>query len=301
MPHAERVGLVYNPAAGSTARIRPRRTVDQVIAALREQGAEPQPLPTRGPGDGIVRALEAAREFSTVAVMGGDGTVNEAINGVVAAGTGARLLLLPSGTVNVLARDLRIPLDACRAAALLRSGKPRRIYLGRANGRYFGMMVSAGVDASIVRRLSTSRLKRPLGVFAYILEGLRHTISYRFPRITVRADGKEIEGYLAVAANSPGYGGWFSICAGADPCQPGFQVGVCVSANALKYYGYLGLALGGSLHRTRDFVFFPATRVELVSASEVPAQIDGEPFGALPVEVVSEGTTVQVIVKTSEE
>ena len=131
--------LIYNPAAGGQLRLR-RRGVEEVAAAKRRYGGDPEPLPSREPQDGFVRGEEAGRRFSIVAVLGGDGTVNEVLNGVVAAGGTARLLVLPGGSVNVLARDLRIPLDPCRAAALLRKGVGRRLYLGRAGKRYFALM-----------------------------------------------------------------------------------------------------------------------------------------------------------------
>ncbi len=296
MPGLQELALVYNPTAGSRPRLRRRRTLEEVVAALKSSGGHPQLFPTCGAGDGLLRAQEAARAFPLVAVMGGDGTVNEVINGVVAADSGARLLLLPAGTVNVLARDLRIPLDPCRAAALLRDGLERRIFLGRAGRRYFALMASAGVDAAIVRRLAASRLKPALGPVAFILEGIRHSLAYRFPRLTVRADTQEVAGYLAVVGNSPGYGGWFSVTPGADPGQPGFQIAVCTSNFRLKYYYFLGLALTGALQRSRDFVYLRSSRVYIASELPVWVQLDGEPYDSLPMEFVSDGASLQFLV-----
>ncbi len=297
--------------AGSRPRVRPRRTVEQVAAALRSAGGEPQLFPTRGPGDGVARGEEAARQFSLVAAMGGDGTVNEVLNGVVAAGAGAQLLLLPAGTVNVLARDLGLPLDACRAAALLSQGAPRRVFLGRAEPRfpdrggprfpgrggprYFALMASAGVDAAIVHRLAGARIKRAMGPFAYIVEGIRHTATYGFPRLTVRTEERELDGYMAVIGNGAGYGGWFSLTPGADTGRPGFQVAVCTSAFALKYYFFLGLALVRRIERSRDFVYLNSSRVSLSAETPVSVQLDGEPYGSLPMDFVSDGTSLEVL------
>ena len=235
MPGAEPLALIYNPAAGGQLRLR-RRRVEEVAAALRRYGGDPKLFPSRGPQDGFVRGEEAGRRFPLVAALGGDGTVNEVVNGLVAAGGSARLLVLPAGSVNVLARDLRIPLDACRAAALLREGVDRRLFLGRADKRYFALMAGAGVDASIVRHLGRGWLKRRLGPVAFLLEGIRHSVVYDFPRLTVSCDEGQWSGYLAVVGNSPGYGGWFSLTPEADPGQPGFQVAVCTTARALKYF-----------------------------------------------------------------
>ena len=295
MPGAEPLALIYNPAAGSHLRLR-RRRVEEVAAALRRYGGNPELLPSRGPQDGFVRGEEAGRRFSIVAVLGGDGTVNEVLNGVVAAGGTARLLVLPGGSVNVLARDLRIPLDACRAAALLREGVDRRLYLGRAGKRYFALMAGAGVDASIVRRLGRGWLKRRLGQAAFALEGIRHSVAYDFPRLTVSCDGAEWGGYLAVVGNSPGYAGWFSVTPAADPGQPGFQVAVCTTARALKYFYFAGLALAGSLPRSRDFLYFNATSLRISSDRLAHVQVDGEPHDPLPMEFSSDGTSLCFLV-----
>lgn len=299
------LALVYNPVAGSRAGLRSPRTLDEVVAALKNAGGEPEILPSRGPGDGFQRGDEAARRHKTVAVLGGDGTLNEVLNGVISAKTGSRVLLLPGGTVNVLARDLAIPLDPVRAAALLATGLDRRLFLGRvggavsngpyAGGRYFAMMASAGVDASIVHSLSATRRKRTLGVFAYVLEGLRQTFTYRFPRLRVLASGEQVEGYLAVVGKSPGYGGWFSVTPGADPGDPTFHVAVCTSRNPLKYYSSLALALAGRLEGSRSFVYLRALRVELTAETHLPLQVDGEAYGSLPVTIESDGVSVQIL------
>ena len=286
--------MIYNPAAGGRLRLR-RRSPQEVIAALRRYGGDPELLPTRGPQDGFVRGEEAGRRFPLVAVLGGDGTVNEVLNGLVAAGGTARLLVLPAGSVNVLARDLRIPLDSCRAAALLRDGVERRLFLGRAGKRYFALMAGAGVDASIVTRLGQRWLKRRLGPVGFLLEGIRHSVVYDFPRLTVACDAGQWSGYLAVVGNSPGYGGWFSVTPAADPGQPGFQVAVCTSARALQYFYFAGLALAGRLSRSRSFIYFHALRLQISSERPAHVQVDGEPHGSLPMEFASDGTSLRFL------
>ena len=151
------VALVYNPAAGSG---RWRTSAERVREALKEAGAEVETFTTRGPGDGVAQGRRAAEGHPFVAVYGGDGAVNEALNGVVASGRSPTVLLLAGGTMNVLLRDLKIPLNPLRGAKLLETGVPRKIYLGSAvysgcadwpgGRRYFTLMAGAGFDGSIV-------------------------------------------------------------------------------------------------------------------------------------------------------
>ncbi len=296
MPRRERLALIYNPSAGSQVRLRRLRKPEEVAAALRAHGGAPEMLPTRGPRDGFARGEEAGRRFPTVAILGGDGTMNEVLNGMVAARSTARVLLLPGGSANVLARDLHIPLDALQAAALLGSGADRRVFLGRAGQRYFALMAGIGLDASIVWHVVHSRWKKHLGPLTFILQGLRHCVAYNFPRLTIRCDGGELHGYLAVVGNSRGYGGWFSVTPGADPGQPGFQVAVCTSAFALKYVYLTGLALLGALHRSRDFVYFNTSRLDISSDPPAYVQVDGEPHDQLPMEFSSDGTSLRFLV-----
>lgn len=288
------LALIYNPTAGYL--LRRRTALDKVITLLRAQGGEPELMATRAPGDAFLLARDAGRRFPIVVVMGGDGTANQVINGLVASGCSPPVLLLPGGSVNVLARDLHIPLDPCAAAVLLRDGIERRIFLGRAAERYFAVMAGAGLDASIVQRLGHRGLKRHLGPLAFVLEGLRHAVFYPFPRLTVRTDTDEITGYMAVIGNSPGYAGWFSITPGADAGQPAFQVAVCRSSFALKYFYFLALALGGALQRSRDFVYLETTRLQITSDKPAYVQVDGELHATLPMEFVSDGTSLRFLV-----
>lgn len=300
------VALVFNPAAGS------RWSSRASLESLRRALGEVELLPTRGPGDGFIQGRAAAEAAPVVAILGGDGTVHETLNGVVQAGAGSTVLLLPSGTANVLARDLKIPLDPLRAARLLKEGAPRAIHLGLASWpeapgrpagrRYFALMAGAGLDASIVYRMGfRQRAKRAVGRWAFVVEGLRHARRYPFPEIQATIPQPPIpiprqwRAYFVVVGNSPGYAGWFSLTPDADPSAPGFQVALCTTNRVLRCFGCLGLALVGRLRRSRDFVFLPAERVLLASEEKVRVQMDGESAGFLPMEFWHDGTTVQVL------
>lgn len=284
--------MVYNPAAGAG---RGRVAWEQVRPALEALGAEVEAFPTRGPRDGIEQGQRAAERHPVVAVYGGDGSNNEVFNGVVASGKKPTVLLLPGGTMNVLARDLKIPLNPFAAAGLLEQGTARPVYLGKANGRYFSMMTSTGLDAAIVHGMDVRpTLKRALGPLAFVWEGLRQVARYRFPEIRVAADGREYKGHQVVVGNSCGYGGFFYVTAKADVFRPGFEVAICTERKILRHFYYLVLAMGAKLELSRDHVFFKTTRVEISSAQPVPVQMDGEPFGTLPVEVVMDGTTMNI-------
>src|ERR1041385_2633020 len=143
--------LISNPKTGRYAARRP--PVEELVSRLESHGIKVDLKLTGGPGEAAEIAARAARNGpADVIVAGGDGTINEAIQGL--AGTTARLAIIPRGTANVLARDLGLPLDDEQAIAVAARGKSRKIYLGLAvdettnETRHFVLM--AGVDRKSV-------------------------------------------------------------------------------------------------------------------------------------------------------
>src|SRR5215211_243182 len=172
--------LISNPKTGRYASR--RRPVEQLAAQLESLGVKVDLRLTQGPGDATEIAARAARNGSSdVIVAGGDGTINEAIQGL--AGTNARLGILPRGTANVLARELGLPLDDQQAVAVAAQGKSRKIYLGIAinettnESRHFVLMAGIGLDASVVKRVQPS-LKKRIGKGAFWLSGLSHLATW---------------------------------------------------------------------------------------------------------------------------
>lgn len=153
--------LVVNPKATTTS----ARTREVLEAALRSEMALTIGF-TRGRGHGNALATKAIAEgFDVVIVLGGDGTVNEVVNGLMAAKNERKpkLAVVPGGSTNVFVRALGLPKDPVDATAVildaLRAGKDREIGLGRADDRYFTFCAGLGIDAAVVRRVENARRK----------------------------------------------------------------------------------------------------------------------------------------------
>jgi diacylglycerol kinase family enzyme len=152
---------------------------------------------------------EAANEgYDVVVAFGGDGTVNEAANGL--AGSDTPLTCLPGGSTNVYCRTLGIPNDVVDATEhLLRMAdefEPRKVDTGRVNGRHFVFSSGIGLDASVVERVdSHPRLKARLGEYYFTWAAIS-TFNKRYlvrpPRVRVTAEGREIRGVTAIIQNS---------------------------------------------------------------------------------------------------
>ncbi len=282
--------IIHNPLAG---RRRGRRA--QQLAAAREilagAGIQAELQETTAPGAAISlarQAVEQARQL--VIVCGGDGTVNEAVNGL--AGSQVPLAVLPAGTANVLAKELGIPWDIPAATRWMAHGTLRRIALGvatplpgRETRRYFLCIAGAGSDGVLVYSLDPA-LKLRAGILAYWLEGLRQVFCYDFPTFRVTAAGRALEATLVVVGRTKHYGGPFRITTEADLFENKFELAAYSARSALRYLSYLPVLWLGRLRRMRDVHFWKATSLccEPLDDRKIYAQVDGEPAGRLPME-----------------
>ncbi len=199
----KRVFIIENPAA---ARFTPRG-LERVKNTLAAAGCEIASAPTKGPGDATRLAADAvAQGFDTIAVYGGDGTVMQAVEGIQ--GADVALGLIPGGTGNLLAGNLRIPRSPERAAAIISGGEPRAIDLVRLEtsqgARFFAVGAGTGYDADMMAQ-TTAAQKRRWGVGAYIGFVLRTAHRIRPAPVTITVDGsaKRYAAAVVLVANCP--------------------------------------------------------------------------------------------------
>lgn len=206
-----RLLLVTNPVAQRITLGRRRAVRDILSSAF-----ETDDIETKGPGHATEIAGRASVEgFDVVAVLGGDGTVNEVANGLD--GTSATLAVLPGGGANILSRSLGVPRDllgAARHVADLDPDRaPRRVAVGRADGRLFVANCGVGLDAEIVRAVERRPdRKRRLGAWYFVWKGLGvffHHYERRIPHVRLRwGDGAEegVDGmHIAIVQNLDPY------------------------------------------------------------------------------------------------
>jgi diacylglycerol kinase (ATP) len=290
--------LILNPNAGRGLAARARE-IELFREASNAGGVAVEVAHTAGPNDAARLAALAAQEgFREVVVSGGDGTIHEAIQGLV--GKGVRLAVWPTGTANVLARQLRLPFEAEAAARLLAGGRVRRITLGCATSetdgtrRYFFMMAGIGLDASVVRNVRP-RLKRRVGEAAYWYSGLAHLAHWRPEVFQIEVDGQSFPATYAAVGKAPWYGGGLAITPRARLDAAEFEVCIINSRSRFRYLYLLGRAMRGGAHETSRGVRFIRT-ARLRAAGNAGVQADGELIGDLPMtfEIVPEGIEVVV-------
>ncbi len=292
-----RICVIFNPVAKGEKARRFRRHLDEIANQCTLKL-------TRAPGDARRLAAEAVAEgCDTVVAAGGDGTLNEVLNGMGDVPHGferARLAVLPLGTVNVFARELAIPLRFPLAWAAIQAGVETRIDLPRVEygtppqRRYFIQLAGAGIDSRAVE-LVRWELKKRLGPLAYVLAGFQ-ALAGSVPMIRLELGTDTMNGAQIAIGNGRFYGGSFRVFPLAD-LRDGF-LEVCVFPSV----GWLTLArcaapllLGGTLPSSAIKVFRTPT-LTLTSAVPLPLQADGELIGHLPAKFSIERERLRVIV-----
>jgi len=280
-----RICVIFNPAARGNKARRFRRHLDEMAQQSVFKA-------TTAPGDARRFAATAVADgFDVIVAAGGDGTVNEVLNGIGEVPDGfrrTRLGVLPLGTVNVFALELKIPLRLEAAWAVLRRGCETTIDLGRVSyqekgeprQRYFMQLAGAGLDARAVELVSW-KLKTNAGPLAYVVAGLQ-ALAEKQPRLMVTADGRKIAGQLALIGNGKFYGGRFHVFPAAQ-LDDGWLDARVVPDVSLP--GLFRLAPSLLLRRLLSEQQVPALRartLEISSATPAAFELDGEWVGHLP-------------------
>lgn len=289
--------LISNPNSGRGGPSRARE-VARFCELLRARGLPVELLNTSGPGDAAQLAARAAeRGVREIIVSGGDGTINEALQGLV--GREARLGIWPRGTANVLARELSLPSRVDEAAEVIARGLSRRIHIGLATveatgeRRYFFLMAGIGLDASIVEGVRP-RLKRKVGKAAFWYSGIGHLLHWQPYPFQVEVGGETFPATFAAIGKGPRYGGDLSITPRARLDEPEFEICLINSHSRLRYLRLLSRAMRGGLETNAPSVRF--IRAERARATgDVSVQVDGEIIGRTPMTFEIAPHSIEVI------
>jgi YegS/Rv2252/BmrU family lipid kinase len=300
--------LLHNPLAGGRSGRREKQLAE-AARVFEKAGWDVSLRVTAGLGSARELARQAPEAGADlVLVCGGDGTINEVVNGL--APGKVPLGILPGGTANVFARELHVPLQVVRAAQALTAGSFRRIALGRAcwsnselalasaqEQRFFLSLAGVGLDAYIIHKLSRE-FARALGIFAYGWEGLRQVLRYGFAPFLCRLGDREIRVTFAAVHRAQRYAGWVRMAPGADVFGDRLSVCTFTSRARARYFLYAAAVLTGRHLRLGDVELIETRSVECLPASPetVYFELDGELVGSLPVrfDVVPNALTLLV-------
>ncbi|PDW04265.1 diacylglycerol/lipid kinase family protein [Candidatus Viridilinea mediisalina] len=275
-----RTMLVFNPNAGQAEAL--ERELALAAEVWREAGWQVEIAPTLSAGDGTrLGQLAVARGLDLVVAAGGDGTLNEVLNGL--AGSPTALAPLPLGTMNVWARELHLPLQPRAAAEAILTWRPRRIDLGRAGDRYFLLMAGIGFDAAITVDVRADE-KRRLGALAYVLRGIMQTLRIRGARTRLVIDGRVHRGrvLMVVIGNTQLYGGLVKITHRATIDDGMLDIAVFKGYNGFNVIGSFFAILRRRYSDDPDIEYYRARSIEISARPCLPVQVDGDAIGMTP-------------------
>ncbi|HVB34532.1 MAG TPA: diacylglycerol kinase family protein [Patescibacteria group bacterium] len=299
--------LIHNPAAGRSRHHHRARDLESARRILAEAGIRAEQLDTSGPGQAVELAREAGSQGrGMVIACGGDGTINEIANGL--AGSQVPMAVLPTGTANVLGKELGLSWKIPEALRQNLAGRLERIALGLARRespgareRYFVCVGGAGVDGSMVHQVDP-QLKDQTGELAYWLTGISHFFTYPFRAFPVMAGDQCFQAVQVIVGRTKYYAGPFRVTTGADLFSDRFEVAVFTSTNRFRYPLHMGEAWSERLQEQSDVHFIKTDRVrcDAPPGATVYAEIDGEPAGQLPIEFALAPGALTLVVPQSE-
>lgn len=273
--------LIYNPTSG---REEMRRRLPDILQRLERGGYETSTHMTTGEGDATLAAAEAVRrKFDVIITAGGDGTLNEVINGIAGQPYRPLLGLLPVGTTNDIARALGIPRhweDACDMI-IRRQIKP--IDIGQINDKYFINIAGGGSMTELTYEVP-SKLKTVLGQLAYYMKGLEKLPFLRPIKISFRNGDQHFdeEVMLFLVCNSNSVAGFERLAPDASMTDGLFDVIILRKCNLADFIRLASMALRGEHLNDPLIIHFKSRHLEITSPDHVQINLDGELGGTLP-------------------
>jgi YegS/Rv2252/BmrU family lipid kinase len=280
--------VIANPISGGR---QGSRRVQRLVDALAERRVGVDLHWTTGPGDAAARARGLEAGVDRLVIAGGDGTLNEVLNGLRDP-TRLPVALLPTGTANLIARDLKLPRRPDRVADLVVEGRVRPLDMGLVGKHRFLAIVSCGFDAMVVQAIQRTR-SGSLGYRGYLAPILRTVLDYEPPELRVSIDGKRPRRVaLVIVSNVRNYAGLFSATDRAQPDSGVLDVCLFPKASVPRLFRYVAAGFVGRLSRLPDVIYRTGRRIEIESEAredggrtEVPIQVDGDPRGTTPVTI----------------
>jgi len=278
--------IIYNPTAGRESFT---KELPIVLQRFEEAGYETSAHATTGEGDATKAAEYAVREkFDLVVIVGGDGTINEAIHGIAEANERPSLGIIPAGTTNDFARALMIPRNTEKAVDIILDNQQKSLDVGKVNDKYF-INIAGGGDLTELTYDVPSKLKTVLGQLAYYIKGIEMLPSIRPQFTKIEYDGEifEDEIMLFLVANTNSVGGFEKLAPDAELNDGYFDLIILRKVNLAEFIRLATLALRGAHLEDENVIYTRAKRIIVTPQNKMQLNIDGEYGGLLPGEFIN--------------
>lgn len=287
--------IIYNPTSGREVF---KKELPAVLERLEIAGYETSAHATTCEGDATDAARAAVdRKYDLIVAAGGDGTINEVINGIAEQAYRPKLGIIPGGTTNDFARALNIPRDIHKAVDIILTDQSMFLDIGKVNGHYF-MNIAGGGKLTELTYDVPSKLKTMLGHLAYYVKGIEMLPSLKPIRTKIEYDGNVIDEdiMLFLVANTNSVGGFEKLAPDARLNDGNFDLLILRKTNLADFIRIATLALRGLHLENNNIIYVQAKDIKVTTDEKMQLNIDGEFGGLLPGEFVNLQQHIELLV-----
>ena len=282
-----KIAIIYNPNAGS-AKIKKLLKIKERLSLKSSVTI----YDTQKPGDATSIAKRECKNFDIIVAAGGDGTINEVINGI---DINTKLGIIPLGTANILAIEAGIKNDVKSICKLIEKGNTKKIYISNINDKKFFLMAGIGYDGDIVHKMKPS-LKKIFGKAMFGFLGLLEFFKLKKYNIKVETESETAFGNWVLITNSKHYAGPYKITKSTSIFNDSI---VCYVFNDLSRLGFLYyiflIIFYGDLSRSKKVTKIISKNIKISSKEKINVQCDGEKYGNLPIEINFSSESVNLL------
>lgn len=282
----KRARIIYNPTAGRELF---RKELPDVLEKLEKAGYETSAHATNGEGDATEAArIAVERKHDLVVIAGGDGTINEVIQGIAEAEYRPKIGIIPAGTTNDFARALAIPRDTKAAVDIILQNNVKALDIGKVNEKYF-INIAGGGDLTELTYDVPIKLKAALGQLAYYMKGIEKLPSLKPVSTVIEYDDNVFEGeiMLFLVANTNSVGGFEKLAPNALIDDGYFDLIILKKTNLAEFLRIATAALRGAHLDNEKIIYKQAKRIKITPNEKMLLNLDGEYGGELPGEIVN--------------
>ena len=284
----KKIAIIYNPNAGAAK----KKRLEEIIKKL-EISNQVDLFETTKPNDATEIAKKECENFEIIVAAGGDGTINEVINGIK---NDTKLGIIPLGTANILAIEAGIKNDVESICKSIENGTTKQIFISNINNKKFFLMAGIGYDGDIVHNMKPL-LKKLFGKVMFGYLGFIEFLKMKKYEIIVETDEEKCSGNWVLVSKAQHYAGPYKITKSTSIFDDGIICYVFRDLNRLSFLYYIFLILFyGDLSKSKKIKTLSSRKIKISSNKKVNIQCDGERYGTLPIEISFKSEPINLLV-----
>ena len=267
--------LIMNPCAGTK---KANKYLTDILVLFGKNGYESTVHMTEGIGDAKNVVKQTAKNFDLVVAIGGDGTFNEVVEGVLKSGADVEIGYIPAGSTNDFANSLKLSKNILKAASDIMAGTAQQIDVGSFNGRNFSYIASFGAFSDVSYK-TPQNIKNTLGYVAYALEGIKDIANVKSRHLRFVADGVVVEDDFVFGAicNTTSVGGVINLDPKMVDLSDGmFELLLIRLPKDLLELNEIVIALSSKKYKTKMITFLSAKSITVETSENIDWTLDGE-------------------------